>query len=306
MNQVALRVAFVFLILCPAGCDGGSGGGMPQKMAFMGGDLRSGTSWATLRDSNNLSGCEWSVEAPERSSAGQAAPELGNQVKTRVETVATSSSCRHLGETGSMRLEFINDGLMQLEFIPDSFSAYREALKSELEKNGAVRKKVPSEESAFVLKDGTRVLIEERYSLVDGVSVSVVRRDDVLCSCSAIRSCLREWACQHFCVRAGEPLRVFARLDQLSPPAHLGRAERLRGPPVPRLQRAESSRRATRSTRPCLVSTATTSSGSAYGRSPRPGRLCSSTTLRGGSSGNEVSPRRPTWYATTRRSRRSR
>lgn len=139
----------------------------------MGGELRSGTSWAELRQSMSFSGCEWRVAEPEQLTP----PDSSSPIEPRVKTVSTSSSCRHLGESGGVRLEFINDGLMSLEFIPEDFAAYETVLRGELVEIGAVREKVQPEE--FVLEDGTRILFAEKHSIVDHVSVRVIRRGDV-------------------------------------------------------------------------------------------------------------------------------
>lgn len=77
-----------------------------------------------------------------------------------------------------MKLEFINDRLMEVEFVPNDFVSYRLSMDEHLTKLNAIREELRSDERSLVLEDGTRLTHDESFSLPERASVRVISRGD--------------------------------------------------------------------------------------------------------------------------------
>jgi hypothetical protein len=125
---------------------------IPATSASLGGDLRSGMSIEQTKSLESLRNCSWRVTEVERTVPPADAP----WIIERVHTNANAESCTHMGVSGTIRLEFANDHLMALEFIPDDVAAYRVAVERQI---------------------GQLVEVGKRYRLEGDVSMAILERD---------------------------------------------------------------------------------------------------------------------------------
>jgi hypothetical protein len=99
----------------------------------------------------SLRGCSFQVEEVFRTNPPDDAP----AIVERVQTNAIADSCQHLGVPGKMKLEFANDHLMTVEFVPRDPSDYHAAVEREL---------------------GHRVEVGQHYKLEGPVAVRILDR----------------------------------------------------------------------------------------------------------------------------------
>lgn len=129
MIQTCVLVLWLVGIL--VGCDHGGRNVAPRNLASLGDDVRSGMTLEEIQRLDSLHGCTWDVRQVERfGPEGEQAAQPA--IQERIRTDAVSESCKHLGVSGSIRLEFVNDRLLGVRFVPDDVAGYRAAVEQQL------------------------------------------------------------------------------------------------------------------------------------------------------------------------------
>lgn len=118
----------------------------------LGGDLNSGMAIAAATQAGSLRRCEWSMREVDRL-------ERPGEGTLWVLVEARADPCAHLGVPGQIKLEFLSDRLMKVEFEPRSREQYLAALEGELATSVDVEEEIWIDDVSVRISEEDRLVV---------------------------------------------------------------------------------------------------------------------------------------------------